>query len=69
VANCSLCHSADYVATQPPLARPAWKATIEKMRLKYGAPIGTNNVEAIVDYLSSTYGQQNSQESSETPPK
>src|ERR1043165_2256962 len=39
IANCSLCHSADYISTQPPLSRAAWKATVEKMRLKYGAPI------------------------------
>jgi mono/diheme cytochrome c family protein len=56
VANCSACHSSDYVSTQPPLARPAWKATVEKMRSKYGAQIATNNVDAIVDYLTSNYG-------------
>src|SRR5690349_504741 len=55
--NCVLCHSADYVATQPPLTRPAWKAIVDKMRLKYGAPISTNNVEVIVDYLSNSYGR------------
>jgi hypothetical protein len=56
IANCSLCHSADYISTQPPLTRPAWKATVEKMRLKYGAPIATNAVDAIVEYLASSYG-------------
>ena len=55
-ANCSLCHSADYLSTQPSLARPAWKATVDKMRLKYGAPITTNNVDALVDYLTAAYG-------------
>ena len=56
IANCSLCHSADYISTQPPLNRAAWKATVEKMRLKYGAPIVTNNVDALVEYLSANYG-------------
>ena len=55
-SNCLLCHSADYVATQPQLTRTAWKAAVEKMRLKYGAPIATNKVEEIVDYLTATYG-------------
>ncbi len=54
-ANCALCHSAEYISTQPPLSRAAWKATVEKMRLKYGAPILTNNVDAIADYLSTSY--------------
>src|SRR5258706_15150674 len=54
--NCLLCHSADYVSTQPPLARTAWRATVEKMRVKYGAPIATNKVDDLVGYLTATYG-------------
>ena len=54
--NCLLCHSADYISTQPRLTRPAWKATVEKMRAKYGAPIATNKVDGIVDYLTTVYG-------------
>ena len=57
MANCVICHSADYIATQPPLDRNAWGAIVLKMREKYGAPVLTNNVEAIVQYLSSTYGK------------
>ena len=55
-ASCLLCHSADYISTQPRLARTAWKGTVEKMRLKYGAPIATNKVDEVVDYLTATYG-------------
>jgi sulfite dehydrogenase (cytochrome) subunit B len=55
-ASCLLCHSADYVSTQPPLSRSAWKATVEKMRVRYGAPIPTNNIDKIADYLSANYG-------------
>jgi len=55
-SNCLLCHSADYVSTQPPLTRAAWKATVEKMRAKYGAPIATNKLDDLVNYLSSAYG-------------
>jgi mono/diheme cytochrome c family protein len=55
IANCALCHSADYISTQPPLSRQAWRAAVEKMRLKFGAPIATNSVDAIADYLASSY--------------
>jgi mono/diheme cytochrome c family protein len=49
--SCLLCHSADYITTQPPLDRAAWSANIQKMRDKYGAPIATNQIEALVTYL------------------
>jgi len=55
--QCVLCHSVDYVTTQPPLARAAWAATVEKMRAKYGAPVPTNSVASLVDYLASAYGK------------
>lgn len=54
--NCTLCHSADYIATQPRMSRAAWKATVEKMRTKYGAPVATNSVDGITDYLVREYG-------------
>ena len=56
-ANCLLCHSADYVSTQPPLDRAAWLATVNKMREKYGAPLPTNQVNRVVDYLANSYGK------------
>jgi sulfite dehydrogenase len=55
-AQCLICHSAEYVSTQPPLSRVAWKASVEKMQKKYGAPLPADQVEAIVDYLAQTYG-------------
>ena len=55
-AQCLLCHSADYISTQPRLARAAWKATVLKMQQKYGALIQTNNVDALVEYLARGYG-------------
>lgn len=57
--NCLLCHSADYVATQPPLTRAQWQAGVEKMRGKFGAPIKTNDMPALVDYLTKNYGKEN----------
>jgi sulfite dehydrogenase (cytochrome) subunit B len=58
-SQCLLCHSADYIATQPLLTRTVWKAEVTKMQQKYGAPISTNNVDALVDYLTKNYGQEN----------
>jgi mono/diheme cytochrome c family protein len=56
--NCQICHSSDYISTQPPLNRATWSATIQKMREKYGAQVPTNQIEQIVDYLVATYGKQ-----------
>ena len=56
MVQCVLCHSADYVSTQPRLPRAAWKTNVLKMRDKYGAPLPDDKVEALVDYLVKTYG-------------
>ena len=55
--QCSLCHSLDYIATQPALTRAQWTAGIEKMRTRFGAPIQTNQVSALVEYLTKNYGK------------
>ena len=57
-AQCLLCHSADYISTQPRLNRAQWKAGVLKMQQKYSAPIATNNVDALVDYLVRNYGRE-----------
>ena len=57
IGQCMLCHSTDYISTQPPLTRSQWQATVEKMRAKYGAPVQTNSVPTIVDYLTAGYGK------------
>jgi sulfite dehydrogenase (cytochrome) subunit B len=56
-SNCFLCHSVDYISTQPPLTRGQWQAEVEKMRGKFGAPIQTNAIPTLVDYLTSNYGK------------
>lgn len=58
--NCLLCHSADYISTQPRLDRAGWLGEVNKMREKFGAPIATNRVEALVDYLTANYGKPDS---------
>lgn len=55
-AHCLLCHSTEYISTQPPLKRGQWEAEVAKMRGKFGAPIATNAVPGIVEYLVANYG-------------
>ena len=58
VNNCSACHSADYIATQPRGARfkeEFWRAEVNKMIKVYGAPIAEADVAKIVEYLATTY--------------
>jgi mono/diheme cytochrome c family protein len=57
-ANCSTCHSAAYIYTQPRLKRPQWTAEVSKMKGAYGAPIAAENIPAIVDYLMTQNGKE-----------
>jgi hypothetical protein len=58
-ANCSGCHSLDYVVMNSPfLDRSKWEATVKKMIGPFGAPIEDKDVAAIVDYLTANYGVQ-----------
>ncbi len=56
-SNCSACHSADYIRTQPPMKnkKEFWQAEVTKMIKVYGAPIAEADVGKIVDYLAATY--------------
>lgn len=56
--NCTACHSADYVKTQPEgpkFKKDFWQAEVTKMIKVYGAPIDDADVSKIVDYLAATY--------------
>jgi sulfite dehydrogenase (cytochrome) subunit B len=56
--NCSGCHSADYVKTQPQNVKSKkdfWQAEVTKMIKVYGAPIDDADVPKIVEYLAATY--------------
>jgi mono/diheme cytochrome c family protein len=57
-ANCLICHSADYLRTQPPMPRKFWEATMKKMREKYFAPITDENAPKLIEYLVATYGSE-----------
>ena len=56
-ANCIMCHSHEYITTQPPLTRDQWKASVTKMLQKYAAPLAPENVDALLDYLTQSYGK------------
>ena len=56
--NCTGCHSADYVNTQPRNVKSKkdfWQAEVTKMIKTYGAPIADADVPRIVEYLAATY--------------
>lgn len=55
-ANCMVCHSVDYIATQPPMPRKFWDATVKKMIEKYAAPTPAEVTAGIAEYLTATYG-------------
>ncbi len=55
-ARCVLCHSVDYISTQPRLSATAWKNVVVKMQAKFGAPITPADIDALVDYLAKNYG-------------
>jgi hypothetical protein len=56
-SQCLICHSADYITTQPrdkPLA--FWKAEVEKMKKVYGAPIADEQIDPLSEHLARNYG-------------
>lgn len=58
-ANCVACHSAEYMAYQPPTApRAYWDAMVKRMKTVFKAPIEDADMPAIVDYLAKTYGNE-----------
>ena len=55
-AVCTACHSADYIATQPPgKGKAFWQAEVQKMIKVYKAPIGEDDAATIAKYLAATY--------------
>lgn len=58
-SHCGICHSVDYITTQPrnfANPRAVWSAEVAKMRKTYGAPITDEDAAKIVDYLVAAYG-------------
>jgi len=60
-ANCTMCHSAEYMLYQPPTApRAYWDAMVKRMKVVFKAPVPDEDMPAIVDYLAKTYGAEQS---------
>ena len=57
--NCMVCHSADYIPMNSPIAdRKGWEAEVAKMINAFGAPVPKEDVETIVQYLTRHYSTQ-----------
>ncbi|MGY6268212.1 SorB family sulfite dehydrogenase c-type cytochrome subunit [Achromobacter denitrificans] len=54
-SQCLMCHSVDYVSSQPPMPPGFWDAEVKKMVGTYGAPIPAEQVPLIVEYLNHAY--------------
>jgi cytochrome c5 len=56
-ANCSTCHSVDYIQMNAPfMKRAAWETEVRKMIKVMGAPVSDESATRIVDYLVQYYG-------------
>lgn len=63
IANekCAICHSADYIAYQPPrMNQTQWTAEVAKMHATYGAPIYAAEIRSVGVYLTAEYGEATS---------
>jgi sulfite dehydrogenase len=68
--NCALCHSAQYVTTQPlTSARPYWEATVRKMKKPFGAVFPDEDIAPMVEYLVKTYGAERPRNANPSPSK
>ena len=57
LANCSGCHSLDYVQMNSRfMKRASWEAEVKKMVSVMGAPVREADAAKLVDYLAREYG-------------
>jgi len=57
-ANCTMCHSLDYIQMNSPfLDRKGWEASVTKMVKAFDAKVKPDDVPKIVDYLAKNYGK------------
>ncbi len=58
VNHCQTCHSLDYIEMNAGfLDRAGWEKSVNKMLEVMRAPIPKDEVPAIIDYLSGSYGR------------
>jgi hypothetical protein len=57
IANCSGCHSLDYIQMNSKFVKRAgWEAEVKKMVSVMGAPVSEADAAKLVDYLTREYG-------------
>ena len=57
LANCSGCHSLDYIQMNSRfMKRATWEAEVKKMVSVMGAPVSDADAAQLVDYLTREYG-------------
>ena len=58
IAQCSMCHSLDYIAMNAKIMdRAGWEKTVGKMISVMGAPINDADKQIIIYYLAQNYGK------------
>jgi hypothetical protein len=58
-ANCTMCHSLDYIGMNSPfLEREGWEKVVDKMVKVMGAPVDQKDLPEIIGYLTSCYGRK-----------
>lgn len=67
-ANCTGCHSAEMILTQPRLTQAAWEGEVAKMQKVYKAPVADADVAAIVAYLETTNAALTPESAPKPPP-
>ena len=61
-AICTACHSAEYLQYQSAsVPRAYWEAMTKRMKLVFKAPVADDDIPSIVDYLATTYGNEQTQ--------
>lgn len=55
--HCAVCHSTDYIVTQPRGDLRQWHAEVAKMIRVFGAAISPDDARRIADYLARAYGR------------
>jgi len=55
--QCLICHSAGMVLRQPPLTLDEWIGEVNKMRSAFGAPLPSDQVQALAEYLHAINGR------------
>lgn len=53
---CGICHSLDYITTQPAFSKAQWTTAVNKMIKVMGAPVGEEEAKTIINYLADGYG-------------